>query len=54
MLCVFAVSDEVLNAAKPFAVIPVPILVVPSKNVTISPSGIEPSVEVVVDVKVTV
>src|SRR5712671_6674743 len=37
MACVFALSADVLNFATPPAVVPVPIAVRPSKNVTCSP-----------------
>jgi len=42
MVCVPTVSEEVVNFAIPLAVVPVPIIVVPLKNVTTSPSGTVP------------
>jgi hypothetical protein len=53
MVCVFNVSEDVVNVATPLVVIPVPIAVVPSKKVTSSPSGIVPWLGITVAVKVT-
>jgi hypothetical protein len=53
MVCFFATSDEVVKVATPEAVVPVPIAVAPSYNLTVSPSGIGPPVDVTVAVNVT-
>jgi len=53
MVCVFALSEEVVNVATPLTVEPVPIAVVPSKNVTSSPSGIAPWLDDTVALNVT-
>jgi hypothetical protein len=42
MVCVPTVREEVVNFATPLEVFPVPIAVVPSKNVTTPPSGTVP------------
>src|SRR6266850_2101547 len=53
MVCVPAFSDDVVKVAAPCDVVPVPICLVPSKNVTVTPSAIGPRVDVMVAVKVT-
>jgi hypothetical protein len=53
MVCFFAVREEVVNVATPLAVVPVPIAVGPSKNVTSSPFATLPKVDVTVAVNVT-
>ena len=53
MVCVFIVRDEVTKVARPLTVAPVPIGDAPSENVTISPSGIAPWLDVTAAVNVT-
>jgi hypothetical protein len=45
--------DEVVKVATPDEVLPVPISVVPSRNVTVSPFGMLPELARTVAVKVT-
>jgi hypothetical protein len=52
-VCVFFVKEDVANVAMPLVVVPVPIDVVPSKNVTSSPFGTEPYVHFTFAVNVT-
>ena len=51
--CVFAVNAEVVYAANPFVSEADASGIVPSKNVTVSPSGMLPKVELTVAVNVT-
>jgi hypothetical protein len=52
-LCVFFVKEDVVNIATLLAVVPVPISVLPSKNVTSSPFGTVLYVHATVAVNVT-
>jgi len=53
MWCVPTVSEEVVKLATPADVLPVPTAVPSSANVTSSPFGIVPKIDVTVAVKVT-
>src|ERR1700722_1864831 len=53
MVCLVAFNEDVVNVATPPAVVPVPMVVDPTPNVTAPPSGIAPYLDVTVAEKVT-